>query len=143
MRWAGYLVRARGLIGAGEEREDALVRVSGTCFRRNVAAAVQAFGVDEVGEDVRRPLEDRPGGEEHDVLGGEHGHGALETFELFFGCRPGQARVQPHVTVDLPELPDGEVFGLRQYGLRRAQEALSRGSEAVEEYGEGHLVEHP
>ena len=65
MRWAGYLVPARVLIGAGEEGEDTLVRVSETCFRWNVVAAVQAFGVDEVGEDVRRPPEDRPGGEEH------------------------------------------------------------------------------
>ena len=63
-------MRARGSIGAGEEREDALVRVSETCFGWNVAAAVQEFGVDEIGEDVRRPLENRPDGEAYVVLSG-------------------------------------------------------------------------
>src|SRR5918995_5464138 len=46
-----------------------------------------------------------------------------------------------------PDLPDGEaeggVLGLRQYGPRRAQQALVRGPQAVEKQGGGDFAEHP
>ena len=89
-----------------------------------MAASFEELGHGEAGEDLPRPREDGPGGEERVLLGGEHRHRPPEVSQLFLGGGTGEPGVQAQVPVGSPDLPDGGaeggVVGLRQYGSRGA-----------------------
>ena len=111
-----------------------------------MTATFEELGQGEVGEDSARPREDRPGGKERVLLGGEHSHRPTEAPEFLLGCRPGEIDVQLEVPEGGPELPDGGaeggVLGLREQRHCRALEALLGGTEAVKERGGTDLEEH-
>src|SRR5215213_4597183 len=141
------LATALGLLGTGEEGEDALVHPTEHRLRGDVAAASEGLGQGEVGKDLFCPREDSAGGEERVLLGGEHRNRPPEARELLLGGRPGEVGVQPEVPEGGPELPDGGaeggVLGLRIQGPHSAQQALLRRPEAVEEHGGADLDENP
>src|SRR5215213_10440476 len=140
------LATALSLLGTGEEGKNALVHPTERRLRGDVAAALEDLGQGEVGEDLLRPREYRPGGEERVLLGGDHRHRAPEARELLLGGRPGEVGVQPEVPEGGPELADGGaeggLLGLREQGHRRTLETLLGGTEAVEERGGTDLEEH-
>src|SRR5215203_915624 len=130
------LATALGLLGTGEEGKNALVHPTERRLRGDVAAALEELGQGEVGEDLFCPGEDRPGGEERVLFGGEHRHRPPEARELLLGGHPGEIGVQPEVPEGGPELPDGGaeggLLGLSVQRHRRARETLLGGTEAVE-----------
>src|SRR5215217_8773627 len=85
--------KAVGFLGTSEEGEDALVHPTERRLRGNVAAASEGLGQGEVGEDLPRPREDGPGGEERILLGGVHRHRPPEICELFLAGPPGEPGV--------------------------------------------------
>src|ERR671913_13292 len=62
---------ALGSIGTSEKCAEVVVYTVEGGPRGHMPAAPQAPGVDEVGEELSRPREDSPGGEEYVILGGE------------------------------------------------------------------------
>src|SRR5215216_4129286 len=96
-----------GSMGTSEKCADVVVYTLERGPRGYMPAASQAPGVDEVGEELPRPREDRPGGEERVLLGGKHRHRPLEAPEFLLGGRPGEVGVQPEVPEGGPELLDG------------------------------------
>ena len=54
-----------------------------------MAATAKTLGAGEVGKDLPRPLEDRAGGEERVLLGGERRNRACEALQLRRGSHPG------------------------------------------------------
>ena len=117
---------ALDLIGTRKEGEDALVHPTEHRHRGDVAAAFEGLGQREVGEDLPRPRENRTGGEERVLFGGEHRHRPPEARELLLGGLPGEVGVQREVPEGGPELADGGaeggVLGFREQGHRRAPE---------------------
>src|SRR3712207_3169754 len=88
---AGFPAVEKGLdLRRGEEGTDGVVYAVERRGRGHVPAAPEAFGVDEVGEDLARPGEDGAGGEEDVLLRGEHGHRPLEAPELLLARHPRQ-----------------------------------------------------
>src|SRR5215210_7008201 len=63
-----------GSMGTSEKCADVVVDTLERGPRGYMPAASQAPSVDEVGEELPRPREDRPGGEERVLLGGKHGN---------------------------------------------------------------------
>src|SRR5918993_3146498 len=96
---------ALGSIGTSEKCAEVVVYTVEGGPRGHMPAAPQAPGVDEVGEELSRPREDSPGGEEYVILGGEHRHRFSEASKLVLGRHPRQTGVWPDVPVDRPELP--------------------------------------
>jgi hypothetical protein len=138
---------ALGLVGTSQEGEYALVNAPEHRHRWDVAAAFENLGQGKVVDDSPRPRQDRPGGEERVLLGGEHRHRTTEASELLLGGHPGEVGVQPEMPEGRPELPDGGaeggVLGLREQKPSRAPETLLGGTESVEEHRETDLEEHP
>src|SRR5215212_9285367 len=138
---------ALSLLETREEDEDALVHPTEPRLRGDVAATFEELGQGEVGEDLPRPREHSPGGEERVLLGGEHRNRPTEAPEFLLGGRTGEVGVQPEVPEGGPELPDGGaeggILGLREQRHRRALETLLGGTEAVEERRGADLDDHP
>src|SRR5215216_2462765 len=138
---------ALGLLETRKEGEDTLVHPTESRLRGNVAAAFEEVSLVQLREDLPRPREDRPGGKERVLLGGEHSHRLPEARELLLGGHPREVGVQPEVPEGGPELPDGGVeggvLGLREQSHCRAPQTLLGRAQAIEERGGADLDEDP